>query len=113
MDTLKLLEYGMLMMNNNLGMCRSDYDVQETDEKYILSIKVPGLREQDIDIKIKNDKRLIIKSKRSNKFTSDFTYTFIIPVKINREETYARVENGVLEVFLVKVKDEEFDIKIK
>ena len=113
MDTLGLLEYGMYLMNNNLGMHKSDYDVQETDIKYILSLKVPGLREQDIDVKIKNDRRLTIKSKRKTTFTPEFSYVFLIPVKINKEETYASVDNGVLEVHLIKAESEEFKINMK
>ena len=113
MNTLGLLEYGMFLMNNNLGIHKSEYDVQETDEKYILSLRVPGLREQDIDVKVRNDRKLMIKSKRDTKFTSEFSYVFLIPTRIKKENTYATVEDGVLEVHLFKAEADEFKVKMR
>ena len=110
---LKLLDYGLYQVYKTLGVVGTSYDVVENDKQFIITIGVPGLLRNDIDITIREGKRMIIKSKRSSKFTPEFSYIFIIPCVVIRDETYATVKDGILSVFIKKAEHGDYRIKMK
>jgi HSP20 family molecular chaperone IbpA len=110
---LRLLDFGLYQIYKNLGVVGTSYDVQENDEQFIITIGVPGLVRSDIDITIRGGKRMVIKSKRSTKFTPDFSYVFHIPCKVIKDETFATVKEGVLTVFIQKAEDSDYKVELK
>lgn len=109
---LRLLDYGLYQAYKTLGAFETAYDVKNTEEEIVFTMGIPGLVEEDVDIKIREGKRFIIKSKRHSKFTPPFSYVFSLPCRINKDETYASVKNGILEVHLKKEKADEFNVKL-
>jgi HSP20 family protein len=88
----------------------------KTDKNYHLSMSVPGLTKDDLDIVI-NDGLLTVSYDRSDKslFVEGFKKSFKIPEDVNLDEIGATVMNGVLEVTLpiTKVKSTERKVNIK
>lgn len=104
MSSLRLQDYGLYQVYKTLGVVGTSYDVVENDNQFIITIGIPGLIRDDIDITIRDGKRMVIKSKRVSRFTPEFSYVFIIPCVVVRDETYATVKNGVLSVFIQKTE---------
>lgn len=113
MDMFRLLDHGFYHVFKNMGAFETFYNVTETDEELIFTMGVPGMAEGDIDLRIRDDRRLLVKSNKSCKYTPDFKYAFILPCKIDKKETFATVEKGVLEIHLRKKEADEFKIKLK
>jgi HSP20 family molecular chaperone IbpA len=109
---MELLDHGLYQIYRNLGVSIESYDVQETDDKIIITFGVPGLVKKDIDVTIRGGTKLRIKSMRSTKFTPDFLYVFAIPCSILKEETYAVVQDGILTVYIQKAESLEFKVKL-
>jgi len=99
---LQLLDHGLYRMSRKMGVMEEPYDVIDTDDSILFSMGVPGLSEKDIDVKVGNGQRLIIKSKRESRFTPIFRFVFILPCKINETETMAMVKMGVITIRLAK-----------
>jgi HSP20 family molecular chaperone IbpA len=108
-----MLDYGLCQIYKNMGMMGTSYDVQENDEHFVITMGVPGLVRDDIEILIKGGRRMQIKSKKSAKFTPDFSYVFSIPCAVDKEETHATVKNGVLTVFIKKTESSDYNIELR
>lgn len=108
-----MLDYGLFQLYKNMGVFGSAYYVDDKEDKIIFQMSVPGLAEKDIDIRIRDDKRLVLKSEQHSKFTPDFYYAFVLPCKIKKDETFASIDNGILTVTLKKEKVNEFKVKLK
>lgn len=90
-------------------------EVAETDEHYLMSVDLPGMKKEDIKIEVK-DNILTISGERKKETTSDskskiqryertygfFKRSFSLPASLNSEAVEARYENGVLELYLPK-----------
>jgi len=113
MDMFRLLDHGFYQIFRNLGAFETLYDVKENDEELIFTMGVPGMTQEDIDLRIKDNRRLLIKSNKPTKYTPEFRYAFILPCKVDKKETYASVDKGVLEIHLKKVKSDEFKIELR
>jgi len=109
----RLLDYGLYQSFKTLGAFGAMYDMQENENELIFTMGVPGLVQENIDIRIRDGKRLVIKSLKSSKYTPEFYYTFILPCEVIKKETYANIENGVLEVHIQKAEPNEFKVKLK
>jgi HSP20 family molecular chaperone IbpA len=97
---IHLFDFGLFQFSKNLGVTGNLYHLYENDEEMVLSLGVPGLVREDIDVILSSRKRIIIKSKRGNKFTPRFQYIFSIPSKVKKDDIYASVISGVLEVHI-------------
>lgn len=90
--------------------------ISKTDKNYHLSVAVPGLTKDDLDIVI-NDGLLTVSYDRRDKslFVEGFKKTYKIPEDVSLDEIGATVTNGVLEVTLpiTKVKSTERKVNIK
>jgi HSP20 family molecular chaperone IbpA len=106
------MEHGLFQLYKNLGVCDTAYDIEDLDDKIILTMGVPGLKQSDVDIRIRDGRRLVAKSK-GGKFTPPFYYAFALPCEIIKEETYCSVRDGVLTVSIQKKESSEFKISIK
>jgi len=88
-------------------------EVIKTDNSYRIEIPVPGLKKEDIDVKI-NNKLLIINSIQENKFLDKINRKYILPDYINFDEIKANIELGILTVDLPfklnKIKEKKIEI---
>jgi len=88
-------------------------DVAENEGGYLLLAEVPGVREEDVSVKI--DGRTLTISGERKPDTSDsvryvmmeraqgsFSRSFLLSDSVDPEKAEARVRNGVLEVHLAK-----------
>jgi HSP20 family molecular chaperone IbpA len=110
---MKMLDYGLFQLYKNLGVYGAAYDVQDNDDEIIFTMGVPGMKEEDIDVRVRDNKRLVIKSLKTSKYTPEFNYVFTLPVGIIKKETYAMVHDGLLEVHLKKEEKNEFKVSLR
>jgi len=108
---------------------RADYrvqprmDVSEEENKYAVTLDIPGLAKEDISIKVENGTMKIEgerKEERTGKYhLTERTYgrfyrSFALPDDVDAEKIEAKASNGVLEISLPKnQKALPVEIKIK
>ncbi|MDR2592927.1 MAG: Hsp20/alpha crystallin family protein [Chitinispirillales bacterium] len=108
---------------------RADYrvqprmDVSEEENKYAVTLDIPGLAKEDISIKVENGTMKIEgerKEERTGKYhLTERTYgriyrSFALPDDVDAEKIEAKANNGVLEISLPKnQKALPVEIKIK
>lgn len=92
-------------------------EISETDEHYLMSVDLPGLKKEDIKIEM-TDNVLIVSGERKHEISSDqkrkvqryeksygfFKRSFTLPTSVDAEKVEARYENGVLELCLPKTQ---------
>jgi HSP20 family molecular chaperone IbpA len=110
---LKLFDYGLYQMYKNLGAFGMSYDVEEKEDQIIFTMGVPGMAEGDIDVRVKDGRRLVVRSLNKSKYVPDFCYSFVLPCKVIKKETYATVKNGVLSIFIKKAEPDEYKISLR
>jgi HSP20 family protein len=97
---------------------KSDYiappcEVLDGEKIYTISLDVPGLRKDDLDIEVKDNHLHISGERKSSVDEKDnvlrserrygkFSRVFNLPQNINTDAIEARFENGVLEIALPK-----------
>ena len=102
-------------------------DVYEDAQKLVLKLEVPGIRREDLDIRVEG-RTLIVKGER--KFESDekeenfhrierrygsFVRSFTLPSTVSTEEVAALSADGVLSITLAKkpeAKPKQIEVKI-
>jgi len=89
-------------------------EITESDESFLLSVDLPGIKNKDIKIEVTGDILSISgerkKEERSEKHRVQrlersygfFQKSFTLPANVNAEKVEARFENGVLELHLPK-----------
>ena len=97
-------------------------NVIETDKAYKLELAAPGMTKEDFNIRIDEDNNLVIsmEKKTENKeekkdgryLRREFSYskfqqTMILPENVDKDHISAQVENGVLNIELPKLSEEE------
>jgi HSP20 family protein len=93
------------------------FDVKEATDAYIFTADVPGLREQDIDIRVSGN-RVTISGKREQEKREEgqnwyacersygqFTRSFTLPEGCKLDDLQANLENGVLMVTVPKAME--------
>lgn len=100
------------------GYSTNTYEIHETDKAYLMSIDMPGVSKNDLEIQAEA-KVLNIKAVRRNPFDQDpkdasdikestaqrtISHTVKIPDAVDREKIQARCENGVLYLAFPKVE---------
>ena len=114
-----------LFENFNYGMPKTSspqMNIIENQEEFKIEMSVPGLTKEDLTLNIDSDNNLVIEmvkkssSEESNKnqqylrrefTTAHFKEMLALPDIVKTEEIRAKVENGILEVTLPKIKPEE------
>lgn len=89
-------------------------DIYEDDQKMVLKLEVPGVRQEDLDVRLENQ-MLTVKGER--KFESEekqenfhrierrfgtFARSFTLPVTVDTSSVSAKYEHGVLAIQLAK-----------
>ncbi|MFW7377669.1 MAG: Hsp20/alpha crystallin family protein [Oligoflexus sp.] len=100
---------------------RPSYDLKETDKEYVLSMDLPGMKRDQINIELQGD-RLLISGERKDERKEEenaqylvqktygrFQNVFSLPEGLNRDQIEADYEDGVL--YLVIPKSEETEAK--
>jgi HSP20 family protein len=90
-------------------------DMYEKDNKYMVKVELPGLKEEDVDVSVVGD-RLTIKGEKKTEsevkeedyYRSERTYgsffrSLDLPADADCEKIEANYENGVLEVAIPKM----------
>lgn len=114
---------GDIVTQKNIRYTSPAVNVQETDEKFVLEMALPGLSKEDVSIQVKDDV-LDISSKKemdteSNFRLREFNYgkferKFRISDKIDQSKVDAQFVNGVLTLTLHKKEEQapkSIDIK--
>lgn len=84
------------------------------DNEYSFYLAVPGLTKDDLSISVK-DGLLSISYKKEEKddinysFVSSFKKTYSLPEDVNEKDITGKVENGVLEILLPKIKKKSLE----
>ena len=101
-------------------------DVYETDDKVIVEAEIPGVKKEDIDVKVK-DNNVIIRGEikreeekqdknffRAERFYGKFERVIPLFVEVKPEEAKAKIENGILKLEIPKATSEkEVSIKVE
>ena len=91
-------------------------DISETDTNYALTLDVPGVAKEDVQVTIegrrvsieaksavaeekKDDAQRVVYRERS---VSRFARSFTLPVELDKDQSTAKLEHGVLTLTLVK-----------
>jgi HSP20 family protein len=104
------------------------FDVKETKDAFTFKADLPGMKPEDIDVKI-NQNRLTVSGKREAEKTDKgdtyytyersygaFTRTFTLPEGVDADKIEANLENGVLTMKLPKKPEsqpKQIDVKAK
>merc|ERR1719282_838467 len=88
------------MFDQQVGYPTNRYQLIDNDEKFQLTVDVPGVKEEDIDIKL-DDGQLTVAGQRlatseTSKFTSKFSQTFSLDTTVDVDQFTANLNNGVL-----------------
>ena len=102
-------------------------DIFERGDELILRAELPGLKTEDIDIRVENGKLVLRGQRKQEKQTDDtkvyrleraygtFTRRFALPTSVDSSKISAAYRNGVLEVTLPKAdeaKERKVEIKV-
>lgn len=104
------------------------FDVKETPESFVIHADMPGMKSEDLDVKI-TENRLTIEGKREAKKTEKgeryFTYertfgsfarAFTLPAGVEADKIAAQLTDGVLSLTIPKkpeVQPKQIDVKVK
>ena len=92
-----------LMNTNNVS---SYYN--ENEKEYYLTMDVPGMSKNDIEVTFDSNRLKISGQRKSDKYNS-YEYgkmerTFSVPSNVEADKISAKIDNGVLKVLLPKAK---------
>ena len=100
----------------------SSINLIETDKAYKLELAAPGMTKEDFSVRIDEENNLVIsmEKKAENKeekkdgryLRREFSYskfqqTMFLPENVDKDHISAQVENGVLNIELPKLSEEE------
>tara|TARA_B100000900_G_scaffold203042_1_gene172133 strand:+ start:1888 stop:2295 length:408 start_codon:yes stop_codon:yes gene_type:complete len=92
------------------------YNIIETDKEFLIEFSVPGFNKKDFSIEVEENNLKVSKlssenDKHENKFYkrqfnySQFEKNFTIPEEVNIDKINSIYENGILKIFLPKIKE--------
>ena len=92
------------------------YNIIETDKEFLIEFSVPGFNKKDFSIEVEENNLKVSKlssenDKLENKFYkrqfnySQFEKNFTIPEEVNIDKINSIYENGILKIFLPKIKE--------
>ena len=103
-------------------------DIYETPDEIVIQAEVPGVKQEDLSIKVEDDTLIISGEKkfdrevekenyhRAERIYGAFQRSFILPKTVDKEKIKASLKNGVLTIRLPKkeeVKPKEISIEIE
>merc|ERR1719222_40220 len=90
------------MFDKQVAFSSNRYELIDNEEKFQLTVDVPGIKEEDLDIKL-DDGQLTVKGERiaeseSSRFSSRFAQSFYLDPTVDVDNFTATLKNGVLVV---------------
>ena len=97
-------------------------NVIETEKAYKVELAAPGMTKEDFNVRIDEENNLVISMEKKTENTeekkdgrylrrefsySKFQQTMILPENVDKDHISAQVENGVLNIELPKLSEEE------
>jgi HSP20 family protein len=92
-------------------------EVKETDKKILISAEIPGMKEKEINVSLRENNLMIegekVKEKKKEEmgyYRSEFSYghfyrTISLPAEVDQDKVEATYENGVLNISLNKLTE--------
>ena len=111
--------------DNQTMMQSPSVNIKESDEVFQVELAAPGLKKEDFSIEVKEDQLIIKVEKREeeNKETdtykrmefkySTFTKKFYLPNEVDAENIKANYSDGILNLIIPKMKQEELVKRIE
>ena len=108
----------------NIVDFRPNINTRETDDNYYIEAELPGVKKDDVDIKVDGNVLTISGERNVRKEVKDedyhkiesryglFSRSFTLPEKVDISNIQAEFEDGVLEVSIPKLKADNSSIKI-
>mmetsp|Transcript_11166 Transcript_11166/g.26836 ORF Transcript_11166/g.26836 Transcript_11166/m.26836 type:complete len:215 (+) Transcript_11166:121-765(+) len=88
--------------NQQVGYPSNRYQLIDNDEKFQLTVDVPGVKEEDIDIKLDDGQLTVTGQRRSvsefSRFASKFSQSFYLDPTVDVDSFTATLTDGVLVV---------------
>ena len=92
------------------------YNIVDNDKEFLIEFSVPGFDKKDFLLEVEENNLKVSKlSSKNNKpennfFKRQFNYSqfeknFTIPEEVNIEKINSKYENGILKIFLPKIKE--------
>lgn len=97
-------------------------NVIESEKDYKIELAAPGMTKEDFNVRIDDDNCLVVSMEKKNEnkdekhngryLRREFSYskfqqTMILPENVDKDHISAQVENGVLNIELPKLSEEE------
>lgn len=97
-------------------------NILESENEYKIEVAAPGMKKEDFCVRIDDDNNLVVAMEKKQENTTEkkdshylrreFSYSkfeqrMILPKNVDREKIAANMENGVLNVSIPKLKEEE------
>jgi HSP20 family molecular chaperone IbpA len=83
------------------GLSRAGYDLQEDDQSWTLSIDVPGIPKENLDVQIEGQ---AVRVESTGDSKRKFKAAYELPNEIDVDGSTAKLENGVLTLTLRKAR---------
>ena len=102
-------------------------DVKEEEKRYLMEVELPGLTDQDIELKVEDNiltlssKKEVSKEQKKDGYLlrerrgAEFCRTFVLPQDADRAEVKAEFKNGLLMVEIPKkpeAQPRKIDVKV-
>jgi HSP20 family protein len=109
----------------NMVDFRPNINTRETDESYHIEVELPGVKKEDVDIKVDGNVLTISGERNVREEVKDedyhrvesryglFSRSFTLPEKVDIAKIQAEFENGILEVSIPKLKVDTSSRKIE
>lgn len=86
---------------------RNFSDFKETDQAFLLSVDMPGVKKEDLDIQVEGQNLMLRGSRKlpfvkSGEDKKEISRTIQIPKNVDTDKIHARLEDGVLYLALTK-----------
>ena len=116
--------FNELMNWNDTTYSTPRMNIMETKDNYKLELCIPGLTKEDVKLSIDAEGNLVVEMVKENKSekkenkeemrylrhefsVEHFRQTVMLPEDIHKERISAKVENGILDIVIPKVTNEE------
>ncbi len=78
-------------------------DVMESDDTVTITVELPGVSKEDIDLRINGDRAVISVDTASRKYYKEIE----LPAEVDQNDVKATYNNGILDITLKKLKKSE------
>lgn len=89
-----------------------DHFMDEDQSAYYLSLDLPGIKKEELNIELKNG-NLIVKAESKGKKTRTYHKVFTLPNAIEVDSIEAELKDGVLNLKMPKLKEKVKLVQVK